>query len=105
MLSYCFKRKKETEIINPKVFKVSIYGGILLLSKYVVCNSKMSRFINEQDDIIMHEIVNRYLLAGEKFMSKMHLRQSVAPAFCFGKLVNLDLHTGLANHLLETKTE
>ena len=49
MLSYCFKRKKETEIINPKVFKVSIYGGILLLSKYVVCNSKMSRFINEQE--------------------------------------------------------
>lgn len=53
----------------------------------------------------MHKIVYRYLLAREKVMSKIHLRQSVAPAFCLGNLVNLDLHTGLADHLLETKTE
>ena len=39
----------------------------------------------------MNEIVNKLLLAGDKFMLKMHLRQ------------NLDLHIVLVDHLQKKK--
>ena len=39
MLSYCFKCKKNTENINPRVSKTS-NGKIMLLSKCDVCGSK-----------------------------------------------------------------
>ena len=40
----------------------------------------------------MNEIVNKFLLVGDKFMAEMHLKQ-------------LDLLTVLADHLLKTKKE
>ena len=40
----------------------------------------------------MNEIVNKFLLAGDKFMSEMHLN-------------NLDLLTALVDRLLKTKKE
>ena len=40
----------------------------------------------------MNEIVNKFLLAGDKFMPEMHLRQP-------------DLHTVLVDHLQKTKKE
>ena len=48
MLPYCWKRKKDTKSLNPKVSK-TINGKIMLLSKCAVCNSKRSRFIKEQE--------------------------------------------------------
>ena len=47
MLSYCLKCKKNTESINPKVSK-STNGKTMMLSKCVVCVSKKSKFIKEQ---------------------------------------------------------
>ena len=47
MLSYCFKRRKKTQINTLKVLK-SKNGGIMLLSKCAVCDSKQSKFIKEQ---------------------------------------------------------
>ena len=44
MLSYCLKRKKKTENINPRVSKTSNSKTMLLL-KCVICSSKESRFI------------------------------------------------------------
>ena len=79
----------------------------MLLSKCVVCNSKKSKFVKEQEakgllsnlmrikvvilsdlPIIntlfqkykMNETVNKLLLAGDKFMPEMHLKQ---PGFIF----------------------
>ena len=48
MLSYCLKCRKNTESKNPKVVKTK-NGRIMLLSKCVVCNSKKSKFIKEQE--------------------------------------------------------
>ena len=48
MLSYCWKRKKDTKSLNPKVSK-TINEKIMLLSKCAVCNSKRSRFIKEPE--------------------------------------------------------
>ena len=48
MLSYCLRWRKNTESKNPKVAKTK-YGGIMLLSKYAVCDSKISRNIKEQE--------------------------------------------------------
>ena len=47
MLSYCLKCKKNTESIDPKVSKTS-NNKTIILSKCVVCGSKKSKFIKEQ---------------------------------------------------------
>ena len=48
MLSYCLKRRKNTESKNPKVVRIK-NGRIMLLSKCSVCNSKKSKFLKEQE--------------------------------------------------------
>ena len=54
MLSYCLKCKKNTESINPKVSKTT--------------NGKAIKYK-------MNNTVNKLLLAGDKFMPEIHLRQ------------------------------
>ena len=49
MLSYCLKCRKNTESKNPKVKKRLKNGKILLLSKCLLCNSKISKFLKEQE--------------------------------------------------------
>ena len=48
MLSYCLKYRKNTESENTK-FENKKKGKIMLLSKYVVCDSKILKFIKEQE--------------------------------------------------------
>ena len=47
MLSYCLKRKKNTESINPQVSKTT-NGKAMILSTCAICGSKKSKFIKEQ---------------------------------------------------------
>ena len=48
MLSYCLKcKKKNTESINPKVSKIT-NGRMKILSTCIICGSKNSKFIKEQ---------------------------------------------------------
>ena len=48
MLSYCLKCRKNTESKNPKAVRTK-NGRKMLLSKCVVCDSKKSKFIKEQE--------------------------------------------------------
>ena len=48
MESYCLKCKKYTKNINPQVFSAR-NGKLMILSKCAICNSKKSKFINEQE--------------------------------------------------------
>ena len=48
MLPYCMKCIKNTEGKKPKVEKLK-NRRIMLLSNYVVCDSKKSRFIKDQE--------------------------------------------------------
>ena len=48
MESYCLKCRKYTENINPQVSSTS-NREIMILSKCAICNSKKSRFINQQE--------------------------------------------------------
>ena len=48
MESYCLKWRKYTENINPHVSGTS-NGKIMILSKCKICNSKKSKFINQQE--------------------------------------------------------
>ena len=48
MLSYCLKRRKNTESKNPKVARTK-NGRIMLLSKCTVCDIKKLKFIKEQE--------------------------------------------------------
>ena len=45
---YCLKSRKNTESKNPRVVRAK-NGRIMLLSKCAVCDSKRSKFINEQE--------------------------------------------------------
>ena len=101
ILSYCFKSRKTTESKIPKVVK-SKNRIIMLLSKYAVCDNKKSKFIKEQEAEVLlsklpgmtipiindlpianiffkkykiNTIVKKLLLARDKFMPEMHLRQ------------------------------
>ena len=48
MKSYCLKRRKDTENINPRVSN-TINGSTMILSKCAICGSKKSRFIKNQE--------------------------------------------------------
>ena len=48
MESYCLKCKKYKKNINPQVSSTS-NGKLMILSKSVICNSKKSKFINQQE--------------------------------------------------------
>ena len=46
MLFYCLKCRKNTESKNPKAVRTK-KGRIMLLPKFEVCGSKISKFIKE----------------------------------------------------------
>ena len=48
METYCWKCKKHTRNINPRVSSTS-NGKVMILSKCAICNSKKSKFINKQE--------------------------------------------------------
>ena len=48
MLSYCFKCRRNTESINPKVSKTT-NGKAIILSTCPICGSKKSKFIKQQE--------------------------------------------------------
>ena len=48
MESFCLKCKKHTKNINLRVSSTS-NGKVMILSKYAICNSKKSKFINKQE--------------------------------------------------------
>ena len=99
MLFYFLNCRKNAESINPRVSKTN-NGKAMILSKYATCGRKKSRFIKKQEacgilgnlglktalskiplsgDILlqhykMNEIINKFLLAGDKFMPETHLK-------------------------------
>ena len=48
MESYCLKCKKHTKNINPQVSSTS-NGKVMILSKWTICGSKKSKYINKQE--------------------------------------------------------
>ena len=102
MLSYCLKCKRNTESISPKVSKTT-NGKAIILSACAKCGSKKSKFIKEQEakgllnnlvlrtllnkipvlgDIFFlikykmsSNVINKFLLVGDKFLPEIHLRQ------------------------------
>ena len=102
MKTCCVKSKKDTENIDPKMVKTK-NNRLVMQSKCSVCGIKKSRFVKEQEakgllsnlgiktllskipllnvlSVKMNEIVNKFLLVGDKFMPQMHLKQ---PGFTY----------------------
>ena len=48
MLYYCLRSRKNTENKNTKVVRTK-NGRIILLSKRLLCNSRKSKFVTEQE--------------------------------------------------------
>ena len=100
MLSYWLKYRKNTESKMPKIEEIKS-GRIVLSSNSAVCCNKKSRFIKgeevsgwwssfgikipfSQNPVVgrilfeiykINEILNTFLLAGGKFIPKMHLSE------------------------------
>ena len=47
--TYCVKCKRDTENINPKMFRTK-NNWIIMQSKFPVCENKKSRFVKEQEE-------------------------------------------------------
>ena len=99
--TYCLACRKYTKNNNPKVVR-NKQNRLMIQSNCATCDSKKSRFIKKQQamgilsnlgiktplskvpllNILvliyfkkMNNIINKFLLAGDKFMPEMHLRQ------------------------------
>ena len=48
MMTYCVKRRKYTENIDPKMFRTK-NNRLIMQSKCSVCGIKKSRFVKEQE--------------------------------------------------------
>ena len=106
MKTYYLVCRKDTDNINSKMIKTK-NGRLMLSPQCSVCKNKKSGFISEKEakgpgilsslgiktplsntpglNILftsykMDDIINRFLLAGDKFMPEMHLRQ---PGFTY----------------------
>ena len=88
MNTYCLSCKKDTKNIDSKVIKTK-NNRKMMLSKCSICKNKKSTFISEgsgifdslvyntnRDRMKMSNVINKFLLAGDKFMPEMHLKQS-----------------------------
>ena len=51
MKTYCLKCKKDTENIDPKIFKTK-NNRLIMQSKCSVCKNKKSRFVKEQEGLL-----------------------------------------------------
>ena len=97
MKTYCVKCRKNTENLNSKIFKTK-NGRLIMQSKCADCGIKKSRFVKEQETkglfsssvlktrlskilfgniffwvYKMNEIVNKFLMVGDKFMPEKWL--------------------------------
>ena len=60
MLSHCFKCRRNTKSINPKVSKTTNDKAIIL-STCTICGSKKSKFIKEQEaKVLLSNLGLRY---------------------------------------------
>ena len=83
--------EKNPENLDPKIFKTK-NSKIIMQPECAACGIKKSRFVKEQEAkgllsslgiktslnkkcIKMNEIVNKFLLVGDKFMPEIHLKQ------------------------------
>ena len=103
-MTYCVKCRRDNKNIDPKMVRTK-NNKIIVQSKCPVCGIKKSRFVKEQEargllsnlgikiplsktpllnvfvlSVKMNEIVNKFLLVGDKFMPEMHLKQ---PGFTY----------------------
>ena len=75
MLSYCFKCRRNTESINPKVSKTT-NGKAIILSTCAICGSKKSKFIKQQEakvllsNLGLRTPLNKIPVLGEIFISR-----------------------------------
>ena len=79
MLTYCVKCRTKTKNLNPKIFTTK-NGGLIMQSKCTECGIKRSKFVKEQEakGLLSNLGIKRnckFLLAGDKFMHEMHLKQ------------------------------
>ena len=83
METYCANCKKNTANKNSSVRKTK-QNRLIHLSNCAVCDNKKSTFIKNKklsnDEFKMSNIINKFLLPGDKFMPELHLKQ---PGFTY----------------------
>ena len=64
MLSSCLKCRKNTKSKNPEVVRTK-NGRTMLLSKCAMCNSRKSKFLEEQEGKGLLSMISQILLLGQ----------------------------------------
>ena len=98
-ITYCLSCKKDTKNIDPKLVKTKNNKRVII-PRCFICNNKKSTFISQGSGLLdslglnapqnrmknafgmlldnkiinINNIINKFLLAGDKFMPEMHLR-------------------------------
>ena len=80
-MTYCLKCKRNTKSKDAKLIKTK-NGRVILSSKCAVCEyvAVKNQESNQKPACKMNQIINRSLLAEDKFMPEMHSRQ---PGFIY----------------------
>ena len=134
MKAYCMKFRQDTENIDPKMFRTK-NNRLIMQAKCSFCGIKESRFVKKQEangllsnsvikiplskipllnvilSVKMNEIVNNFLLAGDKFMPGMHLKE---PGFTYSacspftknkERIEKFMRTGNANYIYKNELD
>ena len=114
MLSYCFKCRRNTKSINPKGSKTTVRQLFYQHALYVVVKNQNLLNSKKQKDYLsslglrtplnksirryfvlikykMNKLINKFLLAGDRFMPEIHLRQ---PQFTYSACGPFTRHEG-----------
>ena len=115
------KCRRDTENIEPKMVRTK-NNRLIMQAKFPVCGIKKSRFVKEQEakcllsnlriktplskipllnilSVKMNEIVNKFLLLGDKFIPEMHLKQ---PGFTYSTCGPFTKNKGRIEKFMQT---
>ena len=103
METYCISCKKCTANENSSVIKTK-QNRLMLLSNCALCGKKKSTFLKKNelynfDWFKMKEIINNFLLTGDKFMPELHLKQ---PGFTYSVCGTFTKHLARIQKFRET---
>ena len=104
MEAYCVNCKKYTANENSNVRKTK-QNRLMFLSNCAIYDKRKLTFIKNQefsnDNFNMNKIINKFLLTGDKFMPKLHLKQ---PGFIYSAFGPFTKHRERIQKFRETGT-
>ena len=107
METYCISFKKYSAKKKSNVRKTK-QNRLMLLSNCAVCGKKKSAILKDKelynfnDWFKMNKLINKFLLAGDKFMLELYLKQPGFTYSAYGPFMDLMEHCEKIQKFIET---